>query len=157
MLKSKDRLLYIFLDIDGVLNAKADWAIKFSIRDSCLEAFKECTEQLRKIYPEIRVVICSTWRAGKSVNGDSDAKQYLVLRQKLHDIGIDIYGETPISNKGRQAEVEYYIKRNSVTDSLIIDDDPSLYEDITRLTFFRPDYKTGLRKEDIKYIVKLLG
>ena len=157
MIKQISDPLYIFLDIDGVLNAKPDWTIKFSIRESCLMALKECVKQLRKIYPEIRVVICSTWRAGKSVNGDSDAKQYLVLRNKLQDIGIDIYGETPISNKGRQAEVEYYIRRNAINYSLIIDDDPSLYDDISRLNFYKPDYRTGLKKEDVKRIVKQLN
>ncbi len=144
--------VFIFLDVDGVLNCKADWNNKFFLRESCLSAFGECVRRLERQY-DVRVVLSSTWRAGKSVTGDTDAVQYQNLCEKLLLYGVKIHATTPVSDKGRQAEIEYYIKRNNVENYIVIDDDPELFSDLSHLNFFQPNYRTGLTEKDVKTII----
>ena len=156
-LKSKlqtKKSIYVFLDVDGVLNKKSDWVNKFYIRDDCVQVLSDLLESINNQWIPY-VVLCSTWRAGAGVN--NEAPQYTTLKNSLKQYGIQIYDTTPLSNKGRQAEIEYYIRRNNVDDYIVIDDDPSLFEFPDRIKLYTPDYKTGLIDSDIKKIVKLIG
>lgn len=144
----------IFFDVDGVLNAQADWKFKYVINPACIKAFAELVRTLSKTMP-VELIICSTWRAGISKD-DNNSKQIQNLQKALADYGLKIAGSTPISNKGRQAEIEYYIRRNNIKDSLIIDDDPSLFEKPENLNLYVPDYHTGFTQSDIKSVIKML-
>lgn len=150
-----DDMIYVFLDVDGVLNKESDWKNKFYLDISCVKVFGELCRELGKLYGEVRTVLISTWRAGISKSG-TDAKQIGRLEECLAKEGIRIYGTTPISEKGRQAEVEYYIRRNHVSKYIVIDDDLSLFSEPEKLKLFVPDYRTGLVQGNIKKIVKLL-
>lgn len=148
-------MIYIFLDVDGVLNKESDWRNKFYLNASCVKVFGELCRKLEKIYGEVRTVLISTWRAGISKSG-TDAEQINSLDKILAQEGIRIYASTPVTDKGRQAEVEYYIRRNQVSEYIIIDDDLSLFDNLDKVKIFVPDYRTGLVKGDIKKIVKII-
>lgn len=147
-------MIYVFFDVDGVLNKESDWKNKFYVDTSCVKVFGELCRNLEKIYGEVRPVLISTWRAGISKSG-TDAVQIGKLEETLAGEGIKIYGATPVTDKGRQAEVEYYIRRNSVGKYIVIDDDLSLFCEPGKLNIFVPDYRTGLVQGDIKKIMKL--
>lgn len=149
-------MIYVFFDVDGVLNKESDWKNKFYIDASCLKVFGELCGKLEKIYGEVRTVLISTWRAGISKSG-TDAEQINGLRTSLAQVKIKIYATTPVTDKGRQAEVEYYIRRNQVSKYIIIDDDLSLFDNPKKLKLFVPNYRTGLVQGDIKKIMKLIG
>ena len=85
-----------------------------------------------------------------------NSRQYDRLCKVLAEYGLTIFDTTPLSNKGRQAEVEFYIRRNQVDDYIVIDDDRSLYEEPDRLCFYEPDYKTGFTREDVGKALKQL-
>ena len=147
----------IFFDVDGVLNKESEWSHRTALNKDCLDAFQELFTLLRKKgYQKVEAVIISTWRGGRSGKGESgsDAPQYQALERELSKRGIEIAGATPITEKGRQAEVEYYIRRNEVEDYVILDDDRSLFEAPERLELYSPDYRTGLTRQDAKAIVK---
>lgn len=148
-------MIYIFLDVDGVLNKESDWRNKFYLNASCVKVFGELCRKLEKIYGEVRTVLISTWRAGISKSG-TDVEQINSLDKILAQEGIRIYASTPVTDKGRQAEVEYYIRRNQVSEYIIIDDDLSLFDNLDKVKIFVPDYRTGLVKGDIKKIVKII-
>jgi hypothetical protein len=58
--------MYIFLDVDGVLNTEADWARKvYSLNPKCVDQF--C--RLLKSLPDPKVVLSSTWRNGIARDG----------------------------------------------------------------------------------------
>ena len=60
--------MYIFLDVDGVLNTETDWARKvYSLNKSCVDAF--C--RLVKSIPNPRIVLSSTWRNGLARDGST--------------------------------------------------------------------------------------
>lgn len=149
-------MLYVFFDVDGVLNKESDWKNKFYTDASCVKVFGELYRKLEKKYGEVRNVIISTWRAGISKSG-TDAEQINGLRTSLAQVGIKIYATTPVTDKGRQAEVEYFIRRNQVSKYIIIDDDLSLFENPKKLKIFVPDYRIGLVQGDIKKIMRLIG
>ena len=147
-------MIYVFFDVDGVLNCKDDWKIPFTVNKHCVEAFSELIKKLRK-KEEVRLVIISTWRTGISRTGN-DSEQFLHLKNILSEYGLTIYGSTPVSNKGRQAEVEYYIKRNDVNRYVIIDDDLSLFNNPEALNIYMPDYKYGFLIKDIKPVLNMV-
>ncbi len=144
----------IFFDVDGVLNTKNDWQYKYVINPACIKAFAELVHTLSKTMP-VQLIICSTWRAGISKNNE-DSKQMQNLQKALSEYNLKISGSTPVSNKGRQAEIEYFIRRNNIQEYIVIDDDPSLFEKPESLMLYIPDYHTGLTKADIKLIIKML-
>lgn len=147
-------MIYVFFDVDGVLNKESDWKNKFYLDPQCVKVFGELCKKLEKIHGEVRTVLISTWRAGISKSG-TDAEQIGGLETSLAQVGIRIYAATPVTDKGRQAEVEYYIRRNQVSKYIIIDDDLSLFDDPKKLKLFVPDYRNGLVQGDIKKIMKL--
>lgn len=148
-------MIYVFFDVDGVLNKESDWKNKFYLDTSCVKVFGELCRKLEKTYGEVRNVLISTWRAGISKSG-TDAEQISGLETSLAQVGIKIYAATPITDKGRQAEVEYYIRRNQVSKYIIIDDDLSLFDDPKKLKLFVPDYRIGLVQGDIKKIMSFI-
>lgn len=141
--------MIIFLDVDGVLNKESDWRKPFALDMSCVKALSELTSRLKA-----SVVLTSTWRAGASSDGNN-SPQYDHLISTLSDNGITVSGNTPVTvNKTREEEIDYYIRRNQVTEYLVIDDDPQLFNGGLRL--YLTDYKTGLTKADIPRIIKML-
>lgn len=149
-------MIHVFFDVDGVLNKESDWKNKFYIDASCIKVFGQLCRKLEEKYGEVRNVLISTWRAGISKSG-TDAEQINGLRASLAREGIRIYASTPVTDKGRQAEVEYYIRRNQVSKYIIIDDDMSLFDNPKKLKLFVPDYRIGLVQGDIKKIIKIIG
>lgn len=139
-------MIHVFFDVDGVLNKESDWKVKFSLDKSCIKAFADICNYLKKSYVEVKLVIISTWRTGENKN----------LENALAEYGLKISDSTPVSNKGRQAEVEYYIRRNNIEDYLIIDDDLSLFSSPENLKLYVPNYRTGLVSSDIKAIRSLI-
>lgn len=128
--------MYYFLDIDGVLNTKSDWCNPYTVRMSLVENFLSLIREDK----DAKVVLSSTWRANPDKIG-----QY-----------IPIYDVTPSSNKTRQEEIEYYIRRHQVDRYIILDDDESLFPHIERLNIYLVDYRKGLTVEDVKKIKRMI-
>lgn len=143
--------LAIFLDVDGVLNKESDWQTPFSLNNGCVSTFSKLWTELSKKYC-LSLVLISSWRSGKSKYGNTDAYDH--LEAALKQYGIKINDTTPLSNKGRQNEVNYYIRRNNIDQYIVIDDDESLYDDPTKINLYRPNYKTGLVDSDVKKIIR---
>lgn len=49
--------MFIFLDIDGVLNKESDWSKQFSLSSDCIRRFCEK-------YREARIILISSWKNG---------------------------------------------------------------------------------------------
>lgn len=138
--------MYYFLDIDGVLNKESDWKRPFILNDSCVQCFSKIIKKDKSPH----IILSSTWRAGYSNKGEKSSGNQL---SKLEEYGITIEDITPISNKTRQEEIEYYIRKNAVKNYIILDDDESLFPWPDRINLYLTDYKTGLTEMDVKKIV----
>lgn len=142
--------MHIFLDVDGVLNKESDWNKPFTINDSCLYHFAS----LMKLIKEPHIILSSTWRAGYtntgalSERGDS-------LSCKLAEYNLSIEDSTPVSNKTRQEEIEYFIRRHSISSYIVLDDDESLFPHPERINLYLTNYKTGITESDIKKLKKI--
>ena len=141
----------VFFDVDGVLNKKSDWRKAYALSKDCVDNFALLCQKLSKRYA-VSLVITSTWRAG--LTNDGSTADMSNLEKELTARGLKISGMTPISKKGRQVEVEYYIRRNGVTNHIILDDDLSLFTEPDRLNLYVPDYNQGLTKKDVDNIIK---
>lgn len=150
-----DKIVYIFLDIDGVLNKKTDWKNKFTFNNLCLNNFDRLINWLydRKKY-NCKIILTSTWRIGFKENNKTIFSSLIQLLKKYN---LQINGITPITaDKSRQQEISYYIRRNNVLNYIIIDDDKSLFEDFSdkRLYFINCDI--GLTEKDVKAIQRIV-
>lgn len=142
---------YIFFDVDGVLNCKSDWNRRFTLNKSCLNAFGA----LDKHFSHPIYIISSTWRVGKSEN-NIQGNPYDDLQRSLASYGIKILGSTPQSNKTRQEEISYYLRRNcnNTQDYIILDDDPSLFSRPDDINLYCTNYNTGLTEKDTSLIIR---
>ena len=138
--------LYIFLDIDGVLNKESDWRRHpFTINQECFHNLIQLVERLKDY--DIRFILTSTWR---SQNLDE-------LRERLKPL--KIVGTTPFSsnpNKKREDEILHFKLRNNIHKYLVIDDDKSLFYQPTALNLYITNYKMGFQASDVKRILRLI-
>lgn len=151
------RPLTVFFDVDGVLNRESDWSTPFLLNEECMHNFGKLDLALKENKYLPNYVICSTWRAGKDLWGNENADQYDRLTELLAKEGIKIAGATPVTDKGRQAEIDYYIRRNHIYDYIVIDDDIYLYMEPTKIRIFVPDFRSGLKESDIELILWMLA
>lgn len=143
--------MYYFLDVDGVLNNEQDWRKPFTVNASCLSCFKEVISRDK----DAHIILSSTWRTGLTVTGATMDKEAL-LNEYMARLGLTIEGVTPITNKTRQEEIEYYVRRNGVTKYIVLDDDRSLFPRVAEINIYFTNYKTGLTAHDVKQILKIV-
>ena len=147
----------IFLDIDGVLNTQSDWRKPFTINPNCLKAFIQLVKEIEKKHGKVEIILTSTWRNSLAKNNNNElvSGKTNILEETFKKNGLKIHGTTPVSNKTRQEEIEYYIRRNNITHFITIDDDLSLFTNPITVNLYLTDYTTGLTSKDIKKILKL--
>ena len=141
--------MYYFLDIDGVLNKEQDWKRPFTINPVCLKYFQEIMKHDKNPH----IILSSTWRVGLTNRGVSSEKESSV-QVYMERFGLKIDGVTPISNRSRQEEIEYYIRRNAIANYLVLDDDATLFPRPNEINLYLTNYKTGLTSTDVRNIVK---
>ena len=147
-----ENFMTVFLDIDGVLNKESDWRIPFTLNPECVKEFASFVQKLDRP----RIILTSTWRAGISVKGNN-SPQYDKLVETLYEYRLVISGATPLtSNKTRDEEIDYYARRNGISDYIAIDDDPGLFKGGKNVPLYVTDYRTGFTKEDIKKALKMI-
>ena len=144
--------MYVFFDIDGVLNKESMWVNNYSLDEDMVRRF--CTLcQILKAYP----VIMSSWRSGFDYalsKGNSEPIRRLEEMMIQH--GYKILGKTE-NLRGRKRESEigrYRSLHNEKFEYLILDDDPGEYDRIDEKTFFT-DSKRGFTDDDVKSIMDM--
>lgn len=146
--------VYIFLDVDGVLNTSEDWGRKlYSLSKNNMDAFGELLCKLN----DVQIVLSSTWRNGIARDG-STATHIDDLLAALSSFGVKTLDRTATSPDGiRSKEIDYYLRRHEVDKYIILDDDETLFEmGKATMGLYLVNPKTGLTKADVKKIVALL-
>ena len=146
--------MYIFLDVDGVLNTETDWKRRvYSLRPSCVDAFCRLLNSLQAP----KVVLSSTWRNGIARDGTT-AVHINDLLEALEPTGIKSLDKTGMAPDGsRSREIDHYLRRHPEEDYIILDDDPNLFAqkgDTPHLYLIAS--KTGLTNTDVDRILKKL-
>ncbi len=146
--------MYIFLDVDGVLNTEADWARKvYSLDSKCVDSFCKLLNSLN----EPKVVLSSTWRNGIARDG-SIAVHIDDLIKALGPAGIESLDKTGVAPDGsRTKEIDHYLRRHPKDSYIILDDDPELFEQRENTPhLYLISSRTGLTDTDVKRILRLL-
>lgn len=134
--------MYVFLDIDGVLNTRKDWGKPFTINPACVKEF--CN-----VFAGSRVVLTSSWKNGfvgyhNPANLDCIKEIERIFDQ--HDI--KIIGKVD-NIENREAAVRAYVNTHKIDQYLIIDDDKSLFPtQKTNICF--TDERKGFSRKDYK-------
>lgn len=130
----------IFLDIDGVLNTKETYDNMYrthgflSAMEVPIDKFR--LEYLKTIIDETdaKIVLSSSFRhffikqEGKIIPTSIKGKN---LYNWFLKYGIYIYDITPINGYTREEEIkEWLINNEEIEDFIIIDDDPTIFEDL---------------------------
>lgn len=123
----------LFLDVDGVLN---------SLNSGGMYALKRlCLKRLENIVKDTgcKIVLSSTWR--------KDEYALKRLKRVLKYRGLEIYGTTPIHEKGfRGEEINWWLRNQDGDigiDYAIVDDNSDFYENQLP-HFFQTDPQYGL-------------
>ena len=146
--------MYVFLDVDGVLNTEADWARKvYSLDSKCVDSFCKLLNSLH----EPMVVLSSTWRNGIARDGTT-AVHIDDLIKALQPAGIKSLDKTGIALDGsRTKEIEHYLRRHAEDGYIILDDDPRLFDQKSKTPhLYITSAKTGLTDTDVAKIIKQL-
>lgn len=145
---------YIFIDIDGVLNTKSSWNIRYSIKRECVDNLAEIA-----IFTNARIVLVSTWKPGFEKEYDKCFPEIQKIRDILRDKCTDIYDKCPtLKGRTRNKEIERYRYFNDIEeDYVILDDDISLYEADSEEKghVYQVNCETGLTKKDVDKISKI--
>ncbi|MCM1082303.1 MAG: HAD domain-containing protein [Clostridium sp.] len=147
--------MYVFLDIDGVLNKKEQWSRLYYLDRECIKQFCTFINEIRKYY--VYIILTSSWRNGFiSTKNKNNTPQIKQLEQMLGEYGVSIRGKVPIIKNGkRDDEIKEFMNLHSVENFIIIDDDKNEYSRINRYNYFT-DSSTGFTKKDIKGCLKCI-
>lgn len=130
---------YIFLDIDGVLNASGDKCVVFNMMEvNKLNMFISFALEV-----DANIVITSSRRIY--------AEEVKMIKLALSKINsVSVLSEERL-HKHRGKEIEWYIKENKIDDFVIFDDNDDMISSNVLLKdhFILVDYIVGLTKEDI--------
>ena len=137
----------IFLDIDGILNREQDWRVKYSLYTPCIDSLSVLADKLGCH----EIILSSTWRA---CEGWNEPQFYKNLKDKLKARGLTVAGTTPVSGHTRGEEILYYAKRHDCGKYLILDDDPSLFQNTRDLLLYICNHRKGFTDKDIKAAYK---
>lgn len=146
--------MYIFLDVDGVLNKKSDWTRPFVLNPECVKNFVELINQISNA----KIVLSSTWRNGIARDG-SRAAHVEDLMNALSSAGINTIDRTANAPDGsRSKEIDYYLRRHERDSYIILDDDSSLFDEGAKTrNLYIINNECGFQKNDIMEIMKRWG
>lgn len=156
------KLIYIFLDVDGVLNNQ-------NYIEKCYEMHHQpmhmnhvpfdpkCLKNLMLLVQcyennnyKVKIILSSTWRLSEI--------DYEIVNARLAEYGLRLSGKT--CNKGhRGKEIKVYLQENQdYKDFIIIDDDSFDIVDTYPDNLIQTKFKTGFTKTCLnKAIKKILG
>lgn len=143
----------IFLDIDGVLNGgKVDGYSRELLGDIFFQRLKRLVD-----FTGAKVVLSSSWRIGYDPENHIPSK---TLRDKLRNIGVELYGMTPESRwfkgKVRGDEIREWLHAHPEVDSFVILDDDCDMKEYTATNLVKTDTEIGLQDADVDKAIEIL-
>lgn len=147
-------VLYIFLDVDGVLNNIAAFELSddkmLALSEECLFNYQYLVDKLRQKY-EVKVILSSTWRFNKK--GFDKLKEY---EDKYN--ALKLYDSTPISYDHREEEIKRYCDKNKIEYKDILIIDGAFMNGELKYRSIRTDTFDGLKFSDVeKCLVNMFG
>lgn len=156
----------IFLDIDGILNTYYTKELTSTgstfVDDKKLWILKEIIDRTGA-----KIVLSSTWRIGwkhleLGMKNTWYAKDFIELRDKFKEFGINLYDKTPILDKfmrRRGEEIKMYLDNNKddIDGYVIIDDLPGKWLRPCSSHLLQTSEYKGLQEKHIKVAERILN
>lgn len=149
-MQSSERIIYIFLDVDGVLNNNQD---RKKYRDSemriiCEANLLQFVDLINRIENKCLIILTSTWRYS--------IDSIKILKKALNKYNLKLYDYIDIDYFKSRGEmiVEYCQQKNILHDDIIIIDDGCVTELSERL--IKCNYDLGLTSKEVERAIKLL-
>jgi hypothetical protein len=164
----KEKLFYIFLDIDGVLNNMEYWnecferhQVKgimsmncFPFDPKCLNNLMKLSQELQKQNYVVKIVLSSTWRLNQMDIG--------IVNSRLAEYGMRIFATTISLSSGKRGleikdflEDEQYGKADNY---LILDDEiKDIAEQFEEKHIIHTNFNTGFNNEKLEEAMKKLN
>lgn len=144
--------MFIFLDIDGVLNTKSQWNRMYPLNAECIKYFAEFCKKVNGT-----IILTSTWRPGfVATNSPENTPQIKQLEDLLAIYDLCITDKTPVlKGRSRDKEIERYLYFHPTDDYIILDDDKNIFAIISKNNYFTHP-ATGFIRKDIKMCIKQL-
>ena len=159
--KNKERIFYIFLDIDGVLNNMNYWDecfdrhhVKgimsmhcFPFDPKCLNNLMKLNQKLQKQGFNVKIILSSTWRLNQI---DTE-----IVNSRLAEYGMRIFGKTiSLRSANRGLEIKNFLenkKYGKAKKFLIIDDEiKDIIEQFKETHIIHTDFNTGFDNQKLK-------
>ena len=140
--------IFIFLDIDGVLNTSSQWKRMYQLDDECIARFSAYARTLAAP-SRIRIVLTSSWKNGFDPAG-RHSPQVQELLGKLAANGLSVIGKTEsMESEDRAEEINEYIRKHALENNecIVIDDDPDIFRSklADNCTMLLTDARTGFK------------
>ncbi len=119
--------VFLFLDIDGVLNTSAQWKRMYSLNNDCIVRFADYVHSLPS--KDVKTILTSSWKNGFDPAG-SHSPQIRELIEKLAAHNLTILGKTENdASEDRAKEINDYIRKHHLEQQtcIVIDDDPNIF------------------------------
>lgn len=140
--------MFVFLDVDGVLNRKEDWKVPYTLNNECIDNFAQAVKGF-----DIKIILTSSWRKGFISRGNqNNLPQIKALEKKLLERGLSITGTVDKLNPSRMGAIQDFLKVHP-GEYIILDDDLSEYSSRPQKLYLI-DCRTGISKKDVVKIRK---
>ena len=139
-------MLYVFLDVDGVLNVKTNEGC--GIKDVSMFCVRRLVEALED-YTDVHIVLTSEWRKWFHLTDYCDS--YLKsLQRYLRKYDLEICDKTnDVEYATRELQIKQYIKKNRIKNFIILDDEKYHYAFDTK-ELYLVDSRIGFSKQDVE-------
>ncbi len=145
------KIMYILLDVDGVLNTKSDWKQIGKLNNTCVVEF--CNWAVKY---EAKIILTSSWRLGFISSGNvKNSPQIQELEKMLSKYSLSITGILRYNDNRGKAIIDF---QGKYKDSIVLDDDISemgIYRGKIQ-NLYIINAETGFTKNDAKKVNKLL-
>ena len=138
--------MFIFLDIDGVLNTDEEQLYAYFLNPRCLYNLGIALDGL----PGIEIILISSWRRGFISWGNPNNQLHIkMLEKELESRGLQIAGTINKREPSTMKAIEQFLSVHE-GQYIIIDDDESEYNDdeFNYNNLYLVDPNTGLTKKD---------
>lgn len=142
--------MFVFLDIDGVLNKRSQWRIhSYPLDSGCIENFCNFANHI-----SAKIILTSSWRKGfVCSHSNSNSRQIQELEKEFDRYNIRISGKVSDNISDRTDAINHFLT-NHPDEYIIIDDDKSEFsKPLEHMYFTNPEI--GLSQEDLECLKNL--
>lgn len=150
-----NNIIYIFLDIDGVLNNEnyikecyernghhAMHMNHVPFDPKCLNNLMILCQEIEKLGYAVQIILSSTWRLHEI--------DYEIVNARLAEYGLSLKDKTPYISGNRGKEILDFLKNhNNYIDYIILDDDAFDILELHPNKLIRTSFKTGLTGSEV--------